>query len=154
MRFFATLWTVACQAPLSVGFSRQEYWNELPFPPPGDLLNPGIEPTYPAYWQAGSLPLSHLGSTCVTSVQFSCSVVSDSLQPHGLQHARPPCPSPTPGVHPTHVHRVSDAIQPSRPLSSPFLLPLIFPSIRVFSNESALRNRWPKYWSFSFSPSK
>ena len=49
----------------------------------------------------------------------------------------------------THVHWVGDAIQPSHPLSSPFLLPSIFPSIRVFSNESALCNRWPKYWSFS-----
>ena len=51
-----------------------------------------------------------------SSVQFSRSVMSDSLQPHELQHARPPCPSPTPGVH---VHRVSNAIQPSHPLSSP-----------------------------------
>ena len=50
----------------------------------------------------------------------------------------------------THVHRVSDAIQPSHPLSSPFLLPPIPPSIRVFSNESTLHMRWPKYWSFSF----
>ena len=56
----------------------------------------------------------------------------------------------------THVHRVSDAIQPSHPLSSPCPLPPIPPSIRVFSNESILRMRWPKYWSFSFSisPSK
>ena len=53
------------------------------------------------------------------SVQFSRSVVSDSLRPHESQHARPPCPSPTPGVYPTHVHQVSDAIQPSHPLSSP-----------------------------------
>jgi len=54
------------------------------------------------------------------SVQLSCSVVSDSLQPHESQHARPPCPSPTPEFTQTHVHRVSDAIQPSHPLSSPF----------------------------------
>ena len=53
----------------------------------------------------------------------------------------------------THVHRVSDAIQPSHPLSSPLLLPSIYPSIRVFSNESTLPIRWPKYWSFSFSTS-
>ena len=51
----------------------------------------------------------------------------------------------------THVHWVSDAIQPSHPLLSLILLPSIFPSIRVFSNESALHIRWPKYWSFSFS---
>ena len=56
----------------------------------------------------------------------------------------------------THVHRVSDAIQPSHSLSSLLLLPLIPPSIRVFSNGSTLRMRWPKYWSFSCSiiPSK
>ena len=53
------------------------------------------------------------------SVQFSCSVVSDSLRPHELQHARPPCLSPTLEFPHTHVHRVSDAIQPSHPLSSP-----------------------------------
>ena len=51
----------------------------------------------------------------------------------------------------THVHRVSDAIQPSHPLSFLFLLPSIFLNIRVFSNESVLCIRWPKYWSFSFS---
>ena len=56
----------------------------------------------------------------------------------------------------THVHRASDATQPSHPLLSPLLLPPIPPSIRVFSNESTLRMRWPNYWSFSFSisPSK
>ena len=56
----------------------------------------------------------------------------------------------------THVHHVSDAIQPPHPLSPLLLLPSISPSIRVFSSESALHMRWPKYWSFSFSiiPSK
>ena len=44
VQLFATLWTVACQAPLSMGFSRQEYWSGLPCPPPGDLPNPGTEP--------------------------------------------------------------------------------------------------------------
>ena len=78
--------------------------------------------------------------------------MSDSLWPHESQHARPPCPSPTPGVH-------SDSCASSQwchpAISSsvfPFLLlPRIPPSIRVFSNESTLRMRWPKYWSFSFS---
>ena len=51
----------------------------------------------------------------------------------------------------THAHRIRDAIQPSHPLSSPSPLLPIPPSIRVFSNESALHMRWPKYWSFSFS---
>ena len=51
----------------------------------------------------------------------------------------------------THLHGVGDVIQPSQPLSPLLLLSSIFPSIRVFSNESALRIRWPKYWSFSFN---
>ena len=75
-------------------FSRQEYWNGLPFPSPGDLPKPGIEPRSPAF-RADTLPAEPL-----SSVQFSRSVMSDSLQPHESQHARPPCPSPTPGVHP------------------------------------------------------
>ena len=73
---------------------------------------------------------------------FSHSVMSDSLRPHGLQHYLPELAQ-------THVHWVSDAIQPSHPLLSPS--PSVFPSIRVFSSELALRIRWPNYWSFSFS---
>ena len=46
VRLFATPWTIACQAPLSMGFSRQEYWSEQPFPPPGDLSDQGIEPVF------------------------------------------------------------------------------------------------------------
>ena len=87
----------------------------------------------------------------ILSVQFSGSVMSDSLRPYESQHTRPPCPSPLPEFTQTHVHRVSDAIQPSHPLLSLFLLPPIPPSIRVFSNESTLLMRWPKDWSFSFS---
>ena len=93
-------------------------------------------------------------------------------EPSHLLFSHKSCPSPcdpmdcsTPGfpvlhclpeLAETHVHRVSDAIQSSHPLSSPFP-PVINPShIRVFSNESTLHMRWPKYWSFSFSiiPSK
>ena len=57
----------------------------------------------------------------IIKIQFSSfhSVLSDSLQPHGLQHARLPCPLPTPELTQTHVHQVSDAIQPSHPLLSP-----------------------------------
>ena len=86
------------------------------------------------------------------SVQFSCSVVSNSLRPHESQHARPPCPSPTPGVHSDSTS--SELVMPSSHLilcSPLLLLPSVPPSIRVFSSESALRMRWPKYWSFSFS---
>ena len=60
-----TPWTVACQAPLSMGFPRQEYWSGLPFPSQGDLPNSGIELTSPALgrpWQEDSLSLSHQGS--------------------------------------------------------------------------------------------
>ena len=61
VRPFATPWTAAYQAPPSMGFSRQEYWSGMPFPSPGDLPNPGIEPGSPAL-QGASLPLSHLES--------------------------------------------------------------------------------------------
>ena len=88
----------------------------------------------------------------ITSVQFSHSVVSDSLRPHGLQHARLPCPSPTPGVY-SNLMSI-ESVMPSNHLilCCPLLLPpSIFPSIRVFFNESVLLIRWPKYQSFSFS---
>ena len=81
----------------------------------------------------------------------SRSDMSSSLRPHGLQHARLPCPSLSPGVCSTHVLCISDAIQPSHPLLPTVFLPSILPSIRVFSNESALCIRCLKYWSFSFS---
>ena len=85
---------------------------------------------------------------------FSCSVVSNSLQLHGLQHARPPCPSPTHSGVCSNSRPLSQLChQPSHPLLSLLLLPSIFPSIRFFSNESVLRISWPKYWSFSISPS-
>ena len=60
----ATPWTIARQAPLSMGSPRQESWSELPLPSPGDLPDPGVEPTSPA-WQAGSIPLSHQGTSYV-----------------------------------------------------------------------------------------
>ena len=82
---------------------------------------------------------------------FSCSVMSDSLQTHGLQHARIPCPSLSPGAC-SNSCPLSWWCHPSHPLSSPSPPPSIFPSIRVFSNESALHIRWPKYWSFSRVP--
>ena len=74
---------------------------------------------------------------------------SDSLPHHGLQYARLPCPSPTPGACSNSI----EMVMPSNHLilCHPLLLLSIFPSIRVFSNESVLHIRWPKYWSFSFS---
>ena len=88
-----------------------------------------------------------------SSVQFSCSVLSDSFQPHELQKPRPPCPSPTPGVHSNSCPsnwRCLPAISSSViPFSS---CPQSLPASES-SNESTLPMRWPKYWSFSFSVS-
>ena len=78
--------------------------------------------------------------------------MSDSLRPHGaLQHARLPCPSPTPGACSNSCPSSCDTIQPSHPLHPFLILPSIFPNIRGFSSELVLCIRWPKYWSFSFS---
>ena len=83
-----------------------------------------------------------------SSVAQSCPTLYDSVN-----HSTPGLPvhHQLPGFTQTHVHRVGDAIQPSHSLSSLLLLLPIPPSIRVFSNESALCMKWPKYWSFSFS---
>ena len=86
-----------------------------------------------------------------SSVQSSCSVVSDSLQPHGLQHARLPCLSPTLGVCSNSCPWVGDIIQPSHPLSSPSPPAFNLSQHQGLLNESVLHIRWPKYWSFSFS---
>ena len=74
----ATPWTVPRQAPPSMGFSRQQYWSGLPFPTSSIFIYPSVH------------PFLHF--------LFSCSVMSDSLWPHGLQHSRLPCPSLSPGV--------------------------------------------------------
>ena len=87
-----------------------------------------------------------------TYVQFSRSVVSNSLRPHELQYARPPCPSPSPGVHANSCPSsrwCQPAISSSViPFSS---CPQSLPASESFSNESTLCMRWPKYWSFSLS---
>ena len=108
-------WTVVYQASLSMGFPRQEYWNGLPFPLPGDLLHP---------WTA-----AHQASLFIANSRSLLKFMSIELV--------------MPSKHLILCH----------PL---LLLPPSPPSIRVFSNESTLRMRWPKYWSFSFSiiPSK
>ena len=100
------------------------------------------------WWEAGVAWGTQLSAVQFSSVAQAC---ANSLQPHGLQHARPPCPSPTPGVY--QLMSI-ESMMPSNHLflcHPLLLLPPIFPSIRVFSNGSALRIRWPKYWSFSFS---
>ena len=91
--------------------------------------------------------LGRLVASCLSSVQFSRSVMSNSWQPHGLQHTRLPCPSPSPRVCPSSCPLSHDTIEPSHPL-----LPSSPPALSL-SNESALCIRWPQYWSFSISPS-
>ena len=86
----------------------------------------------------------------VSLVQFSRSVLSNSLWPHGLQHARPPCPSLTPRVY-SNSCPLSQWCHLTISSSVILLPPSIFLSIRAFSNKSVLCIRWPKYWSFSFS---
>ena len=95
-----------------------------------------------------SISLFSMSVSPFSSVQFSRLVVSDSLRPHEPQHSRLPCPSQLPESTQTHVRWVGDVIQPFHPLLSLSPPASIFPSIRVFSNESVLRIRWPKYWSF------
>ena len=89
----------------------------------------------------------------ISSVQFSLVTQSCPTLCNPMNHSTPGLPvhHQFPEFTQTHIHRVSDAIQPSHPLSSTFLLLPILPSISVFSNESTLHIRWPKYWSFSFS---
>ena len=88
-------------------------------------------------------------------VDICCSVTQSCLTLHmdSMDSSTPGFPvlHHLPELAQIHVHWVGDAIQLSCPLSSLLLLPSVFPSIRVFSNESALRIRWPKYWSFNFS---
>ena len=118
------------------------------FPPWGAILSPLLD-----HMTLLSVAWLWYGQTN-KAVQFSCSFVSNSLWPHGLQHLRPPYPSPTPGTcsnscpsswwcHPTFSSSVI-------PFSS-CLLSSVFPRIMVFSRESVLCIGWPNYWSFSFS---
>ena len=95
---------------------------------------------------------SHRSGIHSSVSQFSRSVVSDSLQPNGLQHTRLPCPLQTPGAY-TNSCPLSRWCHPTNlSLCCPITLPpSIFPSIRVFSNRLVLCIRWLKYWSFSFN---
>ena len=87
-----------------------------------------------------------------SSVQFSHSVITDSLRPHESQHIRPPCPSPTPEVHPNPCPLCRWYHLPISTSVVPFSsCPQSFPASGSF--ESALHIRWPKYWSFSFNTS-
>ena len=151
VQFFATLWTVACQAPLSMGFSRQEQWSGLPSPTLGDLPYPEIKPATllsPALWgrffttSATWIPFSSVQSlSCVRLFVTSWTAAHQASLP--ITNSR------------SLLKLMSiESVMPSNHLilcHLLLLLPSIFPSIRVFSNESVLLIRWPKYWSFSFS---
>ena len=146
VQLFVTLWTVACQSPLSMEFSGQEYWSGLLCPPPGDLPNPGIQPISltSLLWQVGSLPV------VPPVVVQSLSRVQPSVTPWTAAHCAP-LSFPSPGAcsnscplsqwcHPT----ISSSVFPfsclqSFPASGPFLMNWLFTS------------GGPKYWSFSFS---
>ena len=121
-QLFPTPWTVARQAPLFMGFPRQEYWSGLPFPSP----------------------------IMEYSVQFSSVAQSYPTLCDSMNHSTPGLP-----VHHQLLEFTSiESVMPSSHLILGcllLLLPPIPPSIRVFSSESTLRMRWPKYWSFSFS---
>ena len=129
-----------------MGFSRQEYWSGVPLPSPKE---------------AWTSPAKHNTSTTVTASelheevelanQFSHSVRTNSLWPHGLQHARLPCPSPTPRA----CSNLCPSSQWCHPTISPSVIPFSshpqsFPASGSFLM-TALRFRWPKYWSFSFT---
>ena len=110
-------------------------------------MNENKSTTVKNLWDATKASHKREGSVRFGSIAQSC----PTLWPHGLQHVRPPCPSPSPRVYSNSCPSsrwCHPIISSCRPL---LLLPSIFPSIRVFSNDSVLRIRWPKYWSFSFS---
>ena len=141
VRLSATSWTIAHDALLSMGFSRQEYWSGLPFPSPGDLRDPGMEPSSPTL-QEDSLPTEPPGKS--PSLPSWNQIFALFLECEALILGM------NLGVHPFLGSKIS---MPSKHLilCPLLLLPSIFPSIRVFSNESALHIRWPKSWSFCFN---
>ena len=137
-RFFATIWTIAHYIPLSMGFSRQEYWSGLPCPPPGYLYNPGIEPE--SFMSPKFSPVQSLSHVrlFVTPWTAACQALLSITKYWSLIKLKS-----IESVMASTIHLI---------LGHPcLLLPSVFPSIRVFPNESVLLIRWPKYWSFSFS---
>ena len=142
----------ACQASLSMGCPRQEYWSRSPFPTPGNLPNPEIELTSAAvaggFFTTGSPGKPLNKGCCCCSVAQLCSTLCDPMD----------CSMPG---YPVHHHLLESAqtyvlesVMPSNYLilcCHLLLPPSIFPSITIFSKESVVCIRWPKYWSFSFN---
>ena len=153
---FVTPWTVANQAPPSMGFSRQEYWSGLPFPSPGGIYIPAFVYSFIpldrhllcfhplASVNNGAMNIIFtaqlLSRVWLFGTPWTAALPGLPVHHHLLEFAQ------------VHVHCIGDAIQPSHPLTPSLLLPSIFPSIRDFSNESSIHIKWPKWWSFSISP--
>ena len=141
----ATLWIVACQVPLSLGFSRQEYWSGSPCPSPGDLPNLGILPMslMSPTLVHGCFIISFTWEALPSSIQFSSDAKSCLTICNPMDWSMPGFP-----VHhqlleldQTHVHRVSDAIQPSHSLPFPSL-----PAFNISQHQGLFQwVRWPKY---------
>ena len=148
---FVTPRTVAQQAPLSMGFSRQEYWNGLPFPSPGNLPRDWtwiscIAGRFFTIWATNA----HSNLSQFSSVQLLSCVRLFATPWTAAHQASLSITNSQSLLKLMSIESVmlSNHLIICRPL---LLLPSIFPSIRFFSNESVLHNRWPKYWSFSFS---
>ena len=133
-----------------MGFSRQEYWSGLSLPSPGDLSTQGLNGLWPPCVQ----PTKAWTLSTTQALLWTCMLllfsrlVSYSLWPYGPQHARPPYSQSLLKLMSIELVMPSNHLILCHPLLLP---PSIFPSIRVFSNESALHIRWPKHWSFNFS---
>ena len=124
--------------------------NSITSPVPGHACQPAdaCEPVGAEShaWVCYGLEVQITVHMCIPSIQFSRSVVSDSLWPHGLQLARPPCPSPTPGVY-SDSYPLSQWCHPT--ISS---FAISFSShLQYFPASGSFQMRWPKYWSFSFN---
>ena len=205
-----TPWPAACQAPLSMGYTRQKYWSRLPFPTPGDLPDPGIE-SASAVLQADSLPTETWGKQNGPSGLTDHKSLREEMEEdiavcfcshyNGWGWATVLSPAQSPALSISYIfhkspiynddalHVVIQSLNHVRLFATPWtaahpaslsfiiswsllkfmsielvmlsnhlilhgsllLLPSIFSSIRVFSNESALHIRWPKHWSFSIS---
>ena len=148
VRLLVTPWTAAHQASLTFTIS----WSLLKFSPLSRWCHPTISSSvgpfssWPQSLQAsGSFPISQLFPS-LQSLSWA-----DSLWPHGLQHTRPPCPSPILACTQTQVHWVGDAMQTSHPLSSPFPPALNLSQHQCLFKWVTSLLRWPKYWSFSFN---
>ena len=141
---FVTLWTVTHQAPLSMEFSRQEYWSGLPCPPAGDLPDPGIEPVNPALAKGFFTSEPHGKPLRLNFVQL-LSRVQLFATPWTAAHQA----SLSFTISKSLLKLVSsELMMPSNHLilcHTLLFLPSMFPRIRVFSSESALCIRWPKY---------